>query len=71
MRNLPDDWNMYWYSCSIHDLDYHASEGCPVCEMSEEEEKVWLESKESEENDLLDEREFDKNDYEPQDHPEW
>lgn len=71
MRNLPDDWNMYWYTCSEHDVKYHASEGCPICEMSEEEAESWLEAKETDENDLLDEKEFDENSYEPQDHPEW
>ncbi len=71
MWNLPDDWNSYWSTCPEHDVRYHMSEGCPICELSEEEEEAWLEAKESEENDLLDQREFDKADYEPQDHPEW
>ena len=71
MHNLPDDWNCYWYTCSEHDVKYHASEGCPICEMSEEEENAWIDARESEENDLLDEREFDKNNYESMDHPEW
>ena len=71
MWNLPDDWNSYWSTCPEHDVRYHMSEGCPICELSEEEEEAWLEAKESEENDLLDQREFDRADYEPQDHPEW
>ena len=71
MTNLPEDWNSYWDVCPEHGVKHHMSEGCPICDLSEEEEKAWYESKEDDENDMLDQMEFDKADYEPQDHPEW
>lgn len=71
MRNLPDDWDNFWTTCPGHGVKYHMSEWCPVCEMNEEEEAAWLDSKEEDENEALQQREYDKDDYEPMDHPEW
>ena len=69
--NLPDDWNRFWTTCSEHDVRYHMSEWCPICEMSEEDQDAWVEAKDEEENEELQLREYDKDDYEPMDHPEW
>lgn len=43
MGNLPEDWDSYWDVCPEHGVKHHMSEGCPICELSEEEEKAWIE----------------------------
>lgn len=39
MHNVPDDWNMYWYTCSACGSRYHASEGGCECEEAQEEDR--------------------------------
>ena len=73
MRNLPDDWNSYWYTCSEHDVRYHASEGCPICEMSDEEQAEWIDDRDSAIEAEAEARYYDQQfpDWEPMDHPDW
>jgi hypothetical protein len=73
MRNLPDDWNCHWHSCTEHNVKYHAAEGCPICEMSEEEQAEWTDDRDSAIEAEAESRYYDQQypGWEPTDHPEW
>jgi len=73
MRNLPDDWDSYWTTCPEHDVKYHASEGCPICEMSDEEQAGWIDDRDGAIEAEAESRYYDQQfpDWEPMDHPDW
>ena len=73
MRNLSDDWDSYWTTCPEHDVKYHASEGCPICEMSDEEQAGWIDDRDGAIEAEAESRYYDQQfpDWEPMDHPDW
>ena len=73
MWNLPDDWDNYWDTCPEHGVKYHMSEGCPICEMSEEEQEQWMENRDRAIEEEAESRYYDEQypEWEPMDHPDW
>ena len=65
MSNLPDDWNCYWSTCPEHDVKYHMSEGCQICEMSEEGQEQWPDDRDSAVEEKAESRYYDEQ------YPEW
>ena len=65
MSNLPDDWNCYWVTCPEHDVKYHMSEGCQICEMSEEGQEQWSDDRDSAVEEKAESRYYDEQ------YPEW